>query len=76
MKGALSWLVRWARHTGTRDFYPSLALVNKVQFFFLTARVHYFNFCVPINQQLGQAVVQDRLSLNVSPRLLQRETKF
>jgi hypothetical protein len=46
----LSWLFRWTRRTGTRDFYPALvslqnsypALVSLVQnSFFLT--VHYFN---------------------------------
>ncbi len=38
--------------------------------FFLT--VHYFNFCVPIAQQPGQAVVLARLSLNVCLRSLKR----
>jgi hypothetical protein len=32
MKGILPWLVRWARHAGTRDFSPALAaLVSPVQ---------------------------------------------
>ncbi len=35
--------------------------------FFLTG--HYFNLCVPIAQQPGQAVVPGRLSLNVCLRL-------
>jgi hypothetical protein len=41
MKGALPWLVHWARHAGTRDVCPALAaLVGQVQnFLFLT--VHY-----------------------------------
>jgi hypothetical protein len=34
--------------------------------FFLA--IHYFNFCVPIAQQHGKAVVQGRLSLNVCLR--------
>jgi hypothetical protein len=46
-------------------------------FFFLTE--HYFNLCVPVAQQTGQAVVQGRLSLNVCLRatlyLLHRERK-
>ncbi len=32
---------------------------------FFPPTVHYFNLCVPIAQQPGQAVVQGRLSLNV-----------
>jgi hypothetical protein len=32
MKGVFPWLVRWTRHTGTRDFWPALAdLVSPVQ---------------------------------------------
>ncbi len=32
MKGVLSWLVRWACHAGTKDFYSALAaLVDPVQ---------------------------------------------
>jgi hypothetical protein len=48
---------------GTRDFYPALnALINPVQnILFLI--VHYFNLCVPIAQQPGQATFQGRLSL-------------
>ncbi len=48
--------------------YPSLAaLVSPVQnIFFLT--IHFFNLCVPIAQQPGQAVVQGRLSMNVCLR--------
>ncbi len=42
MKGVLSWLIRWARRAGTRDFHLALA-------FLLT--VHYFNLCVPIAEQ-------------------------
>jgi hypothetical protein len=61
----LPWLARWALHTSRRDFCPSLAaLVATVQnIFFLT--VCNFSFFVPIAQQVGQAVVQARLSLNV-----------
>jgi hypothetical protein len=42
MKGALPWLVRWARRAVTRDFCPALAaFVSTVQnIVFLT--VHYF----------------------------------
>ncbi len=71
MKEVLPWLVRWACRAGTRDFYPALAaLISPVQRnFFLT--IHYFNLGVHIAQQLGQAVVQGRLFLNVClrPRL-------
>ncbi len=63
MTEVLPWLVRWARHASTQDFYP--ALVSRVQnILFLTA--HYFKSHVPIAQQPGQAVVQGRLSLNRS----------
>ncbi len=64
MKEVLPWLVRWACQAGTRDLYPALAaLVSPVKnICFLI--VHYFNLCVPIAQQPGQAVVQGRLSLN------------
>jgi hypothetical protein len=67
MKGALPWLVRWARRAGTSDFYPALAaLVSTIQnIFFLT--LHYFNLCVFIAQQHGKAIEHGRLSLNVSP---------
>ncbi len=43
----LSWLFRWTRRTGTRDFYPALAaLVSPVHTsFFVT--VYYFNLCSP-----------------------------
>ncbi len=52
---------RWARRAGTRDFYPALAaLVSPLQNIFLP-----FNLCVPIAQELGQTVVQARLSMNV-----------
>jgi hypothetical protein len=62
MKGFLPSLVRWARHAGTRDFYPALvALVSPVQNIFSSP----YTLCVPIAQQSGQAVVQGRLSLNV-----------
>jgi hypothetical protein len=42
-ENGLSWLFRWTRRTGTRDFYLALAaLVSPAQTsFFLT--VHYFN---------------------------------
>ncbi len=64
MKEVLPWLVRWARRARTREFCPALdALVIQVQnIIFLS--VHYFNLCVPMAQQPGQAVVQGRLSLN------------
>jgi hypothetical protein len=65
MKGVLSWLVRWACRTGTRDFCSALAaLVGPVQnIFFLTA--HYFNSFVPIAQQARQTVMPGHLSLSV-----------
>jgi hypothetical protein len=65
MKGALTWLVRWACRGGSRVFCPALsALVCPVQnIFFLT--VHYFNSFIPIAQQAGQAVVLGRLSLSM-----------
>jgi hypothetical protein len=65
MKGGFPWLVHWAHCVGTRDFSPAFAaLVSPVQnICYLTIR--YFNFCVPIAQQAGQAVVQGCLSLNV-----------
>jgi hypothetical protein len=58
-------VVRWARRTCKRDFYPALAApVGPVQnIFFLTA--HYFNLCAPIAQQPGYAVVQGRPSPNM-----------
>ncbi len=61
-------LVRWACQGGTRDSNLALAaLVSPVQkIFFLTAE--YFNLCVSVAQQPGQAVVQGRLSLNVCLR--------
>jgi hypothetical protein len=36
MKGVLSWLIRWARRAGTRDFYPPLAALgsSEQKFFF------------------------------------------
>jgi hypothetical protein len=65
MKGVLPWLVSRALRASIRDFYPALlALVSQAQnIFFLTG--HYFNPCVPIAQQPGQAVVQGRQSLNL-----------
>jgi hypothetical protein len=50
----LSWLFRWTRRTGTRDFYPALAaLVSPAQTsFFLT--VYYFNFVSPSPSNLGR----------------------
>jgi hypothetical protein len=67
----LPWLVCWARRAGTRDFLSCLGCSGQpsTTYFFLT--VHYFNFCVPVSQQPGQAVVQGCLSLKcVSPVLL------
>jgi hypothetical protein len=65
MKGILSWLVRWT----FMDFYPALAaLGSPVQsIFFSPYTIHCV--CVQIDQQPGQAVVQDRLSLSVCLRL-------
>jgi hypothetical protein len=65
LKVGIPWLVRWVRRAGTRDFYPAVApLVSPVQNIFLLT-INYFNLCVPIAQQPGQAVVQGNLSLNV-----------
>jgi hypothetical protein len=70
MKGVLPWLVCWAVQDGTKDICPALAaLVSPVQnSFFFT--VHFFNACVPIAQQAGQAVVKGRLSLNMCSLVL------
>ncbi len=64
-KSTNDWLVRLACRAGTRTFCSALAaLVGAVQnIFFLS--VHYFNSCVLIAQQVGQAVVLGRLSLNM-----------
>ncbi len=62
MIGVLPWLIRWALHTGRRDFCPVVAsLVGPVQNIFLT--VHYFSLFVPIAQQAWQTAVLGRLSL-------------
>jgi hypothetical protein len=65
MEGVLPWMVCWASRAGTstRNFCSALAVLvgpihNTV---FLT--IHYFNHCVPIAQQAGQAAVLGRLSL-------------
>ncbi len=60
-----SMFVLLARRASTRDFYPALAaLVSPAQnIFFLTA--HFFNICVPIAHQPGQAVGPGLLSLNM-----------
>ncbi len=61
----LSWLVRWAYRAGTRGFCSALAaLGGPVQNIF-NLIVHYFNSCVSIAQQAGQAAVLGRLSLSV-----------
>ena len=65
MKGVIPMLVPWACSAGTRDFCSAMAaLVGPVQNIF-SLTVHYFNSFVPITQQAGQAVVQNRLSINV-----------
>jgi hypothetical protein len=47
MKGALPWLVHWARHAGTRDVCPALAaLVGQVQNFLFCHRT-LFHFLRP-----------------------------
>jgi hypothetical protein len=63
-------LVRWARRAGTTRLLSCLgcSTVGPVQNIF-SSPVHYFNLCVPIAQQPGQAVAQGRLSLNVCLRL-------
>ncbi len=63
MEGVLPWMVRWACRAGTRYFCPALAaLVSPVQNIFFLGRTLF----QVIAQQAGQAVVQGRLSLNVS----------
>jgi hypothetical protein len=57
MHGVLPWLVRFV----SSCLGCSVSPIQNI--FFLT--VHYFNLCILIAQQLGQAVVQGRLSLNV-----------
>jgi hypothetical protein len=53
----------FAGRAGTRDFCSALAaLVGPVQNIFFLNR-HYFNFFIPIAQQVGQATVLGRLSL-------------
>ncbi len=53
MKGALPWLVRWALHAGTRDFYPALAaLVSPVQNIFPHHTL--FEFICPHRPEPGQ----------------------
>ncbi len=67
MKGIPSWLVRWARRAGTREFILPWLLRSAAKYkIFFSLTVHYFNLCVPIAQQPGQAVVQGRLSLCIS----------
>ena len=59
------WLVGWACRAGTRDFCSVLvALVNSVQNM-CCLTVYYFNSCVPIAQQAGQATVLGRLPLSM-----------
>jgi hypothetical protein len=56
-----------AHCVATRDFCCALAaLVSPVQNI-CCLTIRYFNLCVPIAQQDGQAVVQGCLSLNVCP---------
>ncbi len=64
-KGVLSWMVRWAQCSGTKDFCPALAaLVSPVQNIF-SLPSHYSLSFVPIAQQAGQAVMTRHLSLNM-----------
>ncbi len=64
--GVLSWLVRWAYHSGTKIFCPALAaLVGPVQnMLFLSPHTISLHLS-PIAQPVGQAVVLHRLSLNM-----------
>jgi hypothetical protein len=55
LKGVLHWLIHWAFRADTRDFCSALAAVV----------IHYFNSFVLIAQQVGQAVMLDRLSLSM-----------
>jgi hypothetical protein len=43
MKGVPPWLVRWARLSGSRDFYPACSGQSGTKYFFLT--VKYLNLC-------------------------------
>jgi hypothetical protein len=64
MKGVLPWMVRWACHAGSRDFYPVLAaLVGLIQNIF----PHYtlFHSFASIAYQAGQAVMLGHLSFSI-----------
>ncbi len=54
MKGVLSQLVRWARHAGTIDFCPALAVLVCPVKNFICLTAHFFTLLVPIAQQPGQ----------------------
>jgi hypothetical protein len=55
-KRILTWLVRWARRAGTRDFYPALAaLVGPVQNIFFPHRaLQYFIYVSPSHSNLAR----------------------
>jgi hypothetical protein len=66
MKGLLSWLVRWARDAGTRDFCPALAaLFGPVQNNFLSPYTFSLDLSPSPSQLARQAAVPRRLSLNM-----------
>ena len=69
MKGVLPWLVRFVGLVvPVEEILSSIGCSGQpgTKYFFLI--VHYFNLCVPIDQQPWQGeVVQGRLSLNVRP---------
>ncbi len=68
MKGIFPWLIRWLLHAFTRFLSRfGCSAQNKIYFNFPQYRRTLFQFMCPspIAHQLGQAVVQGRLSMNV-----------
>jgi hypothetical protein len=68
MTEVLPWLVRWARHAGTRDYSPALPWLlysrPSTKYFIPNCTLLYSNSFVPIAQQVGQAVVPGRQSFH------------
>jgi hypothetical protein len=66
LKGVLSWLVRWACRSGTRDFCSALAALNdpvKNRFFL---SVHYFTSFVPIHEAEGMGPLEYQVMPSLS----------
>jgi hypothetical protein len=61
MKGAQSWLVRWACRAGTRDFCSALAASSKPSTRYFFPHCELFQFLCPQAQQDVQAAVLGRL---------------